>query len=415
MALGPAAATPVLRLVLLLWTCHIGTATASDELATLINARLDYMKDVAAHKWIHGEAITDAERERVVLDAATRAALQHGIAVGPARAFFQAQIAAARDIQAYWFAVWGEGNGPVTAPDLTTEVRPRLLALGNEITSRLKEAAGSLDRSQFLAALEVVGLGEAARNELWQALSQIQVYPDRLAQVLNAGVLRVGTTFDYAPFSYQVDGEPAGIDVDLASDLARSLGVRAEFIQTSWPGLMKDLAAGQYDIAMSGVSISLDRQRHGYFSPHYHSGGKTPIARCGEAQALGSLDALDRKGVRVIVNPGGTNERFVDEHITRATKILYPDNRDIFDQLIAGSADVMITDSIEVQLQTARHDELCPTMPDSFRTGTFLTRVDKGYLMPQDMPLKEYVTLWLDLRIADGTVARVFNQHLAGH
>ena len=97
----------------------------------------------------------------------------------------------------------------------------------------------------------------------------------------------------------------------------------------------------------------------------------------------------------------------MDQNIKQAKKILHLDNRTIFDEIINGNADLMITDEIEVKLQSARHPELCPTMP-----GRTLTYQEKGYLMPQDQRLKEYVDLWLALRLGDGTVASTFERHL---
>ncbi|MCZ6504157.1 MAG: transporter substrate-binding domain-containing protein, partial [Gammaproteobacteria bacterium] len=174
-----------------------------------------------------------------------------------------------------------------------------------------------------------------------------------------------------------------------------------------WQSLLEDLKAGRYDIAMSGVSRNLDRQKVGFFSDTYHQGGKTPISLCKNRNKFNSLQKIDRKANRIIVNPGGTNERYVDAHIQQAKKVLHEDNRTIFNEIINGNADLMITDEIEVQLQAARHKQLCATMPDEN-----LTYQDKGYLMPQDHQLKEYVDLWLATRHGDGTLQSTFEKHL---
>jgi len=109
----------------------------------------------------------------------------------------------------------------------------------------------------------------------------------------------------------------------------------------------------------------------------------------------------------VIVNPGGTNEIFVTESVDQATVISHDDNRSIFAEILAGRADVMITDAIEVQLQTLRQPGLCASMPDQT-----LTYQEKAYLLPRDMVWKEYVDTWLSLRTHDGTIDRAFTQNL---
>ena len=170
---------------------------------------------------------------------------------------------------------------------------------------------------------------------------------------------------------------------------------------------MLDLEAGRYDIAMSGVSRNLKRQREAYFSAAYHKGGKTPITLCKHINRFNSLEKIDKESTSIIVNPGGTNERFVDSQIHHAKKVLHSDNRTIFDEILNGRADLMITDGIEVQLKSSQHKGLCAAMP-----GEYLTYLDKGYLMPQDEKLKNYVDLWLSTRLADGTVESAFKKHL---
>ena len=83
----------------------------------------------------------------------------------------------------------------------------------------------------------------------------------RLDAIVGAGALRVGLTEDYRPFSFaDASDEVEGIDVDMAMSLAQSLGVRLEIVKTSWPTLKSDLEANSFDIAMGGITITLDRQ-----------------------------------------------------------------------------------------------------------------------------------------------------------
>jgi cyclohexadienyl dehydratase len=386
-----------------------GSAATVEEpvaggLYDLMAARLLLMRNVAAHKWHHRQPVEDLEREAVVIDQAVRDALRHGLTLSSSRMFFAVQIEAAKEVQRYWFEVWERGSPPAVPPDLDDLVRPELLRLGSAIL-----AASVADNASVRPpdSLGVEGLSEPTERALLVAAAGLTRYPNRLRQILDSGLLRVGTTGDYAPFSYRGDGaaEFSGSDIDLARKLADALGVEVVFFHTSWPMLMADLAEGQYDIGMSGISRLLDRQKHGFFSVPYYVAGKTPIARCDAAGRLASLEAIDQPGVRVVVNPGGTNEAFVDANIRRADKVIHGDNRTIFQVLIDGGADVMITDRVEVELQVSRHDALCATMNED------LTYQDKAYLMPQDSTWKAFVDVWLALALADGTVAEVFGRH----
>jgi cyclohexadienyl dehydratase len=106
----------------------------------------------------------------------------------------------------------------------------------------------------------------------------------RLDEIVKRGTLRVGLTGDYLPFS-SYDKETSkfrGFDVDMAESLGKALGVKVEYVHTAWPRLMKDFEADNFDIAMGGVSITLDRQKRGMFSTPIMREGKTPIARCAD-------------------------------------------------------------------------------------------------------------------------------------
>ena len=72
----------------------------------------------------------------------------------------------------------------------------------------------------------------------------------------------------------------------MAEALGKALGVKVEFVQTAWPQLMKDFEADNFDIAMGGVSITLDRQKKGMFSTPIMREGKTPIARCADRTSM---------------------------------------------------------------------------------------------------------------------------------
>uniref|UniRef100_UPI0001BE66E0 Cyclohexadienyl dehydratase n=1 Tax=Pseudomonas aeruginosa TaxID=287 RepID=UPI0001BE66E0 len=220
----------------------------------------------------------------------------------------------------------------------------------------------------------------------------------RLDRILESGVLRVATTGDYKPFSYRTEeGGYAGFDVDMAQRLAESLGAKLVVVPTSWPNLMRDFADDRFDIAMSGISINLERQRQAYFSIPYLRDGKTPITLCSEEARFQTLEQIDQPGVTAIVNPGGTNEKFARANLKKARILVHPDNVTIFQQIVDGKADLMMTDAIEARLQSRLHPELCavhPQQPFDF--------AEKAYLLPRDEAFKRYVDQWLHIAEQSG-------------
>ncbi|MFI9352199.1 transporter substrate-binding domain-containing protein [Streptomyces lydicus] len=225
-----------------------------------------------------------------------------------------------------------------------------------------------------------------------------------LDTVPRRGVLRVCTTGDYRPFSYRDPrtGGYRGVDIDMARDLAKSLDATPRYVPTTWAELVGDLAAGRCDVAMGGVSLTLPRARSVYFSEPTRTDGKTPIVRCADKDTYRTLQQIDRPGTTVIVNPGGTNEQFARAHIKQATLKVHPDNTTIFDEIIAGRADVMMTDASETRYQAKIHPELCSVHPDQPFTFS-----EKAYALPRgDDEFKAYVDQWVHLATHDGTYAK---------
>ena len=222
-------------------------------------------------------------------------------------------------------------------------------------------------------------------------------------------VLKVGTTGDYPPFSYRdpVSGRWQGADIDLARSLGETLHRTVEFLPTTWKDLAQDLEAGRFDIVMGGVSITPERARHGVFTRAYLEDGKAPVVRCADRIKYGSLEAIDRPTVRVVVNPGGTNERFARAHLQRASLRVHPDNLRIFDELLAGRADVMVTDAIEGRLQQQLRPGLCAVHPDRP-----FERSQKAYLLRAGSGLEAPVASWLNAEIASGRARRVLDHWL---
>jgi len=230
----------------------------------------------------------------------------------------------------------------------------------------------------------------------------------RLDEVLKSGKLRVCMTGDYKPFTYfKTDNSFEGIDVDLAQSLGKALGVEVQLVKTSWPTLMNDFLS-KCDVAMGGVSVTLDRLKKASFAVAHMVDGKAPIVRCSDAAKFQTLDMIDKPTTRAIFNPGGTNERFARANFKQAQLVLHPDNVTIFQQIVDGKADVMVTDSSEVLWQAKLHPELCPINPDKP-----LQFAEKAFMLPRaDVAFKEFVDAWMHMLKATGDYDRIVNKWL---
>lgn len=227
-----------------------------------------------------------------------------------------------------------------------------------------------------------------------------------LAGIRSRGRLRVGTTGDYRPFTFRrPDGHYAGADIDMAVELAERLGVGLEFVPTVWGELLDDYLAGKFDIAMGGVTVSPARAEKGFFSIPNFVDGKRPVARRELADRFTSLAAIDQPGVRVIANPGAANEAFARANFTRATVIIHRDNATVFDELVAGRADVMITDGLEADHQAHLHPELV-----AVQVAAPFTRLEKAYYFARDPEMKRFIDDWLGDAMKTGRWQRALDR-----
>ncbi len=392
-----------------------GTAVAR-VLAT-VDARLALMSQVAAAKWLAGDAVSDPAREQAVLERNATAASALGLATTPASELLALQMRFAREAQQRLHAKWQRHGCDACepAPDLAA-VRRRLDALGAAQLRAIHLAAPALAAPDFVTrysalADERLHIGRPAgadRTALLHALAAIRrSAAPSLARVQASGVLRIATTGDYAPFSLERDSRLRGADIALAQSLAAGLGLEAVSVPSSWPTLMQDLAADRFAVALSGSAAAPERAAVASFSLPYHTGGKSILARCAERARFDTARELDDPAVRVIVNPGGTNEAWVRTNLGRAQIQVHPDNRTIFHEIVVGRADAMVTDDVEVELQARRNPQLCRTLP-----GT-LSRADKAVLMPRDAALKAAVDAWLERQLEAGVPTSLLREALA--
>jgi cyclohexadienyl dehydratase len=230
-----------------------------------------------------------------------------------------------------------------------------------------------------------------------------EVPASRLDVVQKAGKLRVCTPGDYRPFSV-VKGEGGfeGLDVDLVQAAAKSLGVEAEVVKSSWPTLMKDFQE-KCDVAVGGISVTLDRQKAAFFSAPYMVNGKAPITKCENAARFQTVADIDKPGVTVIENPGGSNERFARANFKAAKIVIHDDNTTIFDEILKGNADVMISESVETIVQQKLRPGLCAVNPDKP-----LQYGEMAWLLPRgDAVFKAWFDQWFHLAKATGEYDRI--------
>jgi len=234
---------------------------------------------------------------------------------------------------------------------------------------------------------------------LTEGYGQTQLINDsasRMARIIKSGVLRIGVPGDYAPFAVARGDSLYGADIELGRTLASAMGVCPVFVKTSWPTLSAGMKNDAFDIALGGISVTPERSALATFSIPYHHGGKTFLCRHADSVRFSNKDSVNKTRVRLIVNRGGTNESMARSLFPAATLIVYPDNIGVFNEVIAGRADVMLTDDTEADLKVKQYPQLCRSY-----AGT-ITKSDKALWIQTDAALVRFINNWLQKELASG-------------
>ncbi|ROR23156.1 cyclohexadienyl dehydratase [Comamonas sp. BIGb0124] len=202
----------------------------------------------------------------------------------------------------------------------------------------------------------------------------------RLDHVLDTKTLRVGTPGDYRPFAMKTDTGFEGHDIEVIEKMAKELGVSIQYVQTSWPNLMADLQADKFDIAVGGITRNVTRLRKVEMLPGYAPFGKVALVRSAERAKYQTVDDLNRPEVRVIKNPGGTNEAFVLANLKQAQVSTHDKNAEIPGLIAAGQGDVMITETYEALHYSKADSRLAAQFVDAPLTPKSYL----GFMMPAD-------------------------------
>lgn len=203
-----------------------------------------------------------------------------------------------------------------------------------------------------------------------------------IARIKNRGTILIGTTGDYRPLSFcEPDGTYWGFGIEMGREIAARLGVNVEFVKTSWPTLTADVLAEpqMFDIAIGGITITDARRETMLMSEGYLANGKTILCRASEAERYTSLADIDKPEVRVMVNPGGLNEKFANENLTHATIIVHQKNEEIPSLVAEGEADVMVTEITEAPYYVQTDSRLAaPLLNEPFTHGEIGVLMRKG-------------------------------------
>ncbi len=200
------------------------------------------------------------------------------------------------------------------------------------------------------------------RTAILTLVAMILSYPamaesGRLDRIRSAGEVRVCIWPDYYSISYRNTrtGDLEGIDIDLARELGKDLGVKVRFIDSSFKTMIDDLLGNRCDVSMHGVAITPARQEKLAFThPHLRSGVYAITTRT-HPTVKGWAD-IDREGVVVAAASGTYMVDVMKKELksARLLEVASPEARE--QEVMSGRADLFVTDYPYSRKMLARHD-----------------------------------------------------------
>ena len=224
-----------------------------------------------------------------------------------------------------------------------------------------------------------------------------------LQQILNEGVLRVGTTLAPPWAVRAADGALTGFEVDVAKQLAQDMGVRLDLQIYPWDRLIRGLEAGEVDLLAAGLSITPARALHVNFSRPYTEGG---IALATDRQATATvtdLADLDTPDHTVGVITGSVAEELRQRVLPRSTAALFATAELASAALLAGEVDSLLAEEpLPTYLALEHPDRIDTPLAQPLLHRPIAFAISKG-----DADFLAFLDAWIAAREADTWLATI--------
>jgi ABC-type amino acid transport substrate-binding protein len=233
----------------------------------------------------------------------------------------------------------------------------------------------------------------------------------RLAAIRTRGELLVCIWPDYFAVSFRNPrtGELEGLDIDMARALAGRLGARPGFVETNFAEFMDRIEEGACDIAMMAVGVTPARAGRVAFSKPYMASPAYAVTTRTNGRIAAWRD-IDTPGTVVAVAAGTVMEPLMRDSLRSAELMVVRAPRTREGEVLAGRADVFISDFPYTRRMTLMHDwARVIDPPGRFGETLYAYAVPRG-----DAAWLNEVNAFLERVRGDGSLARAAGRHGLG-
>lgn len=189
--------------------------------------------------------------------------------------------------------------------------------------------------------------------------------------------LIVGMELAYPPFEMtDTNGKPSGVSVDLATDLAKSLGRPVVIQNTSFDGLIPALKTGKVDLVISSMTATAERAQSIDFSEPYLSTGLCLLLK--KDSAAKGIEDLDKAGVKVAVKKGTTGHLYATAKLKNAEILVLDKESAAVLEVSQGKADAFIYDQMSTYQNWQRNKATTRAILEPFQKESWAVGIGKG-------------------------------------
>ncbi|MDK2955950.1 MAG: polar amino acid transport system substrate-binding protein [Desulfovibrionales bacterium] len=232
-----------------------------------------------------------------------------------------------------------------------------------------------------------------------------------LEQILRSGELRVGFEAGYIPFEMtDKNGNFVGFDIDVAKEMAKAMGVKFVPVNTQWDGIIPALMSKKFDVLISGMTVTQERNLKINFAAPYIIVGQTILLNKKLEKTVKSYKDLNDPKYVVTSKLGTTGEQAVKRMIPKATYKSFETETEAFLEVLNGKADAYVYDLPNCVYQYAQQGEGKVVFLDKpFTYEPLAWAINKG-----DPDFMNWLNNFLSQLKNDGRYDAIYNKWIKG-
>ncbi len=220
-----------------------------------------------------------------------------------------------------------------------------------------------------------------------------------LAAIISRGKLMVGmdvSDIRYQPFEMKnKNGQIVGFDVDLAQMMADELGVNLEIVPTNWDGIIPALIDGKFDLIISAMAVSTERNKAINFSTPYYLSGKCLLINSRDAYRIHDYHDLNRKDSVVVTT--FSDDMVLNRYFPETDIVRFESDEEAVREVVERRADAFIADKARISIFAVKYPGTTIALKDPFTYEPIAVGMRKG-----DVDLLNWINNCIEIFEGDG-------------